>query len=122
MALNKASFKQTASRLIGKAKAGDLTASCVFSTKGAYNPITGAYGAGDSETILCVRESYSANSVDNQNILSGDFRLLALVDDFVAIVPSPDSIDLTVDGVSCRIVTVESDAADAVYTVQVRRL
>ena len=122
MALTKVKFKGVASRLMSKAKDGQLVVSCVFGTKGEYNPVTATYASGSSETVQCVREDYQAQSVDGQHILAGDYKLIALVDDFSTIVPRPDNVTLTVAGVNARIVQVQKDAADAVYMLQVRNI
>jgi hypothetical protein len=122
MALSRAKFKQVGNRLMQKAKDGNLTVSCVFSVAGTYDPITATYGAGSSETVQCVREEFKQAEVDNQAIMVGDYKLLALIDDFSAIVPKPDNVSLTVGGVAARIIDVRKDAADAIYTIQARNV
>lgn len=122
MALTQTKFKSVAAKLFAKAKAGNLTQSVTFSTQGGTDPVTGATTAGVSDTVDVVREDYKSNEIDGSIVMQGDFKLLAEFDSFVNLDPRNSGITATVDGVDVRLMDAQKDAADAVWTLQMRKL
>lgn len=122
MALTQTKFKSVAAKLFAKAKAGNLTASVVFSKAGGTDPVTGATTAGVSDTVDVIREDYQSNETDGTLVKQGDYKLLAEFDSFVNLAPRTSGITAVVDGVSVRLMDAQTDAADAVWTLQMRKL
>lgn len=92
---------------------------------GTYDPVTETTTGGNppvTESIPCIREDYNASQYDGVQIQIGDFKLLAQVSSFDAITPRTDGVTVDVDGTECQIVSAQKDAADAVWTMQVRAL
>jgi len=54
--------------------------------------------------------------------MQGDFKLLAEFDSFVNLDPRSSGITATVDGVAVRLMDAQKDAANAVWTLQMRKL
>lgn len=119
MSLSKEKFKTSAAKLFKKAKDGGLIVSCTFELLGDYDPLTGQ-SASVSQTIDCIREDYTEYQTDGVNVQRDDFKLLAQFDDFTSLSPRADGVKVTVNGLNCTIEHVDLDAADAVYTIQVR--
>ena len=123
----KSEFVDLAAELFGDEFA-DFAQSCNFTktyNDGAYDPVTETTTGGTPpvvEAIDCIRTEYNASQYDGVNIQIGDFKLLAQVAQFSAITPRADNVTVNVDGFECQIVTAEKDPADAVWTIQVRRL
>lgn len=122
MALTQTKFKSTAAKLFAKAKAGNLTASVVFSKAGGTDPVTGQTTTGASATVDVIREDYQSNEIDGTLVKKGDYKLLAEFDSFVNLDPRESGITAVVDGVSVRLMDAQKDAADAVWTLQMRKL
>jgi len=122
MALTQTKFKSVAAKLFAKAKAGNLTQLVTFATQGGTDPVTGATTAGASDTVDVVREDYQANEIDGSIVMQGDFKLLAEFDSFVNLDPRSSGITATVDGVDVRLMDAQKDAADAAWTLQMRKL
>ena len=115
----KSEFQDLADELINDEFA-DFRRSCVFTKPGTYNPIDGTSGTATTDTVLCIREDYTASQIDGQSIQANDFKLLGVADDF-SLNPRTDGIKVTFDGGTYSIISVELDAADAVYILQVRQ-
>ncbi len=120
MALSKTKFKASAVKLFAKAKAGGLTTSCTFELLGEYDPVLETNATSVTDTVDCIREDYTDAQKDGTIIQRSDFKLLAQFDSFTKLSPRTDGVVVTVDGVRCTIVNGMLDAADAVYTLQVR--
>lgn len=91
---------------------------------GVYDPITGETTGGTpahASTAPAIRQDYEAQEVDGQAVQRNDFKLLVrkatLNTD-----PRADSVTVSFGGRQCRIINAELDAADAVWTLQVRQL
>ena len=118
MAVNKAKFKNVALKL--RVKFDDFFEPYVFEIQGDYDPLTSSYTNGVTQTVDCLREEFQASQFDGQLIQNGDFKLLALYDDFQAIAPRTDGLKVTVGGKLCTVIKVSPDAANAMYTIHVR--
>ena len=118
MATTQAEFQLTAIEL--KDEFADFFKPLVFSLPGVTNPITGAVTAGATETIDALREDYDSAQIDGQIIRSTDFKLLVLASDVDSINLRAAGLRVAVDGKSCQVISVALDAANAVYTLQVR--
>lgn len=118
MSLSKEKFQAVATRI--KNKSGNLFTPVVFSMPGVTNPITGAVTAGATETIDALREDYDSAQIDGQIIRSTDFKLLVLASDVNSINLRAPGLRVVVDGKSCQVISAAIDAANAVYTLQVR--
>lgn len=94
----------------------------VFTLPGSFDPITEQETGGVTETVDAMRDKYDARQVDGAAIQVKDFKLLAMVNDFIAINPKTDGLKVNVDGVECQVIDAEKDPADAVWTIQVRAL
>ena len=119
MALSKTKFRALATKLFGKAEAGELTVDAEFSVSGGIDPITGVPAAGISETVIVVPESYDEAQVDGQAIQRGDFKLLARFESFSAIDPTTNGVNVSIAGKNYAIVTHKNEF-DILYTLQVR--
>lgn len=120
MPTTKAEFVTVASDLF--TEFADFIQQAVFSVPGSQDPVTGATQPATTETVGVIREDYDARQIDGQQIQRNDFKLLARVSQFSAVTPRTDGVTVTVDGLACQIVTAEKDAANAVWTIQVRKL
>lgn len=119
-----ADFQQVAADLFGVfADFAKLRSFSKPGSIGTLDPNTGIVSGGGAEVIESVptiREDYNAQEVDNQAIQRNDFKLLVQANSFTNISPRTDSVRVDVDGASCRIINAEIDAAEAVWTLQVR--
>lgn len=91
----------------------------------AYDPITGQYShSGTTYSITCCRLDYDNRQVDGDKILVGDRKLISRVDiwEALGLVPRVNSGSVSVDGEDYQIISIMKDAADALYTLQIRRL
>lgn len=118
MPTTQAEFKAVASEL--KVEFSDFFKPVVFSLAGSYSPSTGNSLA-TTETVDVMREEYKQSQIDGQTIQSNDFMLLALVSDFNVIEPKTGGLKVSVDGLDCSVVKASKDAANAVWTIQVRQ-
>jgi len=127
MPTTKAEFQAVAAELFNEEFA-DFAPKRAFTkpaSGGTYDPVTETITGGTpavTEQIPCIREDYRAGQYDGVQIQIGDFKLLAQVSSFDAITPRTDGVTVDVDGVACQVITAEKDAADAVWTMQVRAL
>lgn len=123
----KSEFTELASELIGDEFA-DFATERTFTkhaTGGTYNPVTETQTGGTPEqaqSIPAIREEYTERQFDGQQIKTGDFKLLAEVAEFTSFQPDTEGVTVAVDGIDCQVVRASKDPADAVYTLQVRRL
>ena len=122
MAVTKQQFKDLAQRLAGDTFADFFPLRTFTAPATNYDPITGAETGGATEQVNCVRMDYNESQFDGQAIQRNDFKLLARVDAFSTVDPSVDGVTVDVDGVECQVVQVMKDAANAMYTMQVRKL
>jgi hypothetical protein len=118
--VTRADFQGVASDI--KTTFADFFLPRVFSLPGSFDPITETETGGATETVDAMREEYEAGQIDGQAIQSKDFKLLALANDFDTINPKTDGLTVSVDGTECQVIHAEKDAADAVWTIQVRAL
>lgn len=118
--VTRASFQSLATKL--QTTFADFFIERTFTAPSAYDPITDTVTAGATEPVRAVRMDYEASQVDGQIIQRLDFMLLALVNDFSAIDPRVDGVNVNVDGTDCQVINAEKDAAEAVWTMQVRTL
>lgn len=116
---SKAGFKRLAKGLINNTFA-DFRVSCAFELLGDYDPVTESNAAPLSDTILCIREEFKAYQIDGQIVQVNDFKILAEFDNFTSLSPRTDGVLVTVNGLSCSIISAPLDAADAVYTIHMR--
>lgn len=122
----RAKFQGVADKLF--TKFADVLKMAAFSVPGAggtLDPITGVITGGSAPVdsmALVLREEYTAREVDGQKIQVNDFKLLVRVQE-LTLDPRTDSATVTVlnDG-TCNIITANKDAADAVWTLQVRKI
>ena len=108
-------------------KFADLVKPAVFTkpgTAGIIDPQDGSI-TGETPDIVsnagAIREDYTAREVDGQKIQINDFKLLVRVQE-LTLDPRTDSVKLAFDGDTCNIITASKDAADAVWTFQVRKI
>lgn len=119
MATTKAEFKQLADELIN-GEFADFFSNRVFTVPGVKNPITGVVTGGVSKSISCLRADYKADQIDGLIIRSIDFKLVLLHKNVTGININAANLRVMVEGKSCLVINVSLDAADAVYTLQVR--
>lgn len=119
--VTKATFQTLAANLEADAFA-DFFDARTFSNPDFTHPVTGVVTAGTSESVGAVRIDYTAEQFQNQQIQARDFQLLARVQAFSAVDPKVTGTTVLVDSIECQIVTAQKDAAEAVWTFQVRPL
>lgn len=96
-----------------------------MNSSATYDPLTGQYSnSGTPYDISCCRLDYKSNQFDGQRILIGDRKLISRVDvwDNLGLVPRVNSGSVNIDGEEYQIIDIMKDAADALYTLQCRRL
>lgn len=121
MALSKTKFKSVADKLFTKAEQGGLTVSAAFTELGEYNPVTQTQTADKSQTISnCMREEFNAYEKGGDGVQRDDFKLMVQYNSFSALTPQTDVTSVVVDGLTCGIMSVDLDAADAVYILHLR--
>lgn len=118
--VTKATFTTLATKLQGTFS--DFFDPRTFQNPPSYNVVTEVETPGATDTVGAVRVEYDASQWDGQQIQVGDFKLLALVADFVNVDPQTDGVTVTVDDKTCQIIRAEKDAAEAMWTLQVRAL
>lgn len=118
MATTKSEFQDLAAEL--KAEFQDFFIARTFAAPSGYDPVTEMQVPGATESVECLREDYTTGQIDGQSIMKNDFKLLVVAADFSVIQPKTDGLKVTVDGKSCTVVSANLDAADAVWTLQVR--
>lgn len=119
MPTTKQEFKDVASELF--AEFSDFAPLRTFKRVGSYDPLTGTVSS-VMESIPAIREDYRDTQFNGLSVMVGDFKLLAQASSFNTLSPRTDGVTVDVDGVECQIVSAEKDAADAVWTIQVRAL
>ena len=121
----RAKFQGIADKLF--TKFADLVKPAVFTkpgTGGTLDPITGVVTGGTAAVTAnagAIREDYTAREFDGQKIQVNDFKLLVRVQE-LTLDPRTDSVTVAFDGDTCNIMHADKDAADAVWTLQVRRV
>lgn len=96
-----------------------------FSSSATYDPITGTYSnTGVDYSIPCIRMNFKRRQFDGNNIKIGDIKLISRVAswDALGVEPKVEDTRVTVNSVVYQLIDVMKDAADAVYTIQVRKL
>lgn len=125
MASISAKFQSLSVRLFDRFS--DLVRPAVFTKPGAsgtFDPVTGTITGGSSarsSNAGAIRANYEANEVDGQKIQVNDFKLLVRVND-LSIDPRTDSVKVSFDGLTCNIIRATKDAADVIWTLQVRQV
>ena len=124
----KNTFKNLASRFFtDNNKFADFVTSFdfTFSEGRVYDPVTGTY-SGDSDIvpIPCIRSNFKTGQFDNEQVEIQDILLKSRVDSWVELgrVPNTDSLKVTVDGILYQVVNTMQDAADAIYSLHLRRV
>jgi hypothetical protein len=112
-------FRKLADRLINKTF-GDFRDAVVFTTVGDYDYTT-QDTAGDDPAVntLGIRVNYSKSEVDGSKIQASDYKVIVQQQGLGVDVRS-DNVEMTFKGVEVTIESVNEDAAQAVYTLQVR--
>ena len=97
-----------------------------YQTAGTYDPITETTtGSTVTYSGRGVLASYVLNRIDGVNILHGDLKLIALVNEVTDkpavdhIITAPDLVKGTSQ--TYKVITVKTDPAQASYTIQLRR-
>lgn len=112
-------FQQLASNLINNVFGG-FRDPIVFSVLGTFD-----YSTQTTPTVNTnaqgIRTEYTKNEVDGQRVQASDYKVLVEQQGLGVDVRS-DNVTMTFKGVAVSIVTVNEDAAQAVYTLQVREL
>ncbi|AIM40771.1 putative structural protein [Idiomarinaceae phage Phi1M2-2] len=122
MTVTRQQFQNLAAQL-ARDTFGDFFPKRTFTQPEVVNPVTGTVTRpAFSESVPAIREEYEARQVDGQVVQVGDFKLLTEVAQFDAINPRTDGLQVSVDGVQCRVIRAEKDAADAMWVIQVRQL
>jgi hypothetical protein len=96
-----------------------------FTSSSTYDPLTGNYSdIGTNHNIECIRLNHESNQFDGERIKIGDIKLISRYDTWNALSVAPQVEDTTVvvDGESHQIVDIKLDAANALYTMNCRRL
>ena len=118
MPTTQAEFQQVALEI--KAEFADFFKPLSFTLAGDYDVSTATTTDDTIEIVDAMREEYNPHQVDGQSIQSNDFKLLALDFDFKTLKPVMNGLKVTVNSKSCTIINAMLDAADAVWTIQVR--
>lgn len=121
MALTRNKFQSVAEKMFAKAKTGNLTLVSAFKKAGGYDPVTGTSSPATTDTVDVIREDYNANEIDGDLIKSSDFKLLARTVSFVNLDPKTSGITAVIEGVTVNLEDAQKDAADAVWTLQMRK-
>ncbi len=95
-----------------------LTREIVLPTSPAFDPADPPAPTRVNYPCKAVRDSYSTFDKSNTSILTGDSKILILVNS-LSIVPDGDDI-ITIQGNSFSIITVDVDPANAVWVCQGR--
>lgn len=103
-----------------KAKFADFFISREFKIETGFDPITRVASTSVIDNVECMRENYDQSQIDGQSIQINDFKLLALNEDFSTLLPTVNGLKVTVDGKSCDVIDSNLDAANAMWTIQVR--
>lgn len=96
-----------------------------FTPSSTYDPITGAYSdLGTSQILSCIRLNHETRQYDGERIRIGDVKLISRYDDWntLGVVPQVEDTTVVIDGDNYQIVDRQLDAADALYTMNCRRL
>ncbi len=117
--VDRVDFQNLAAELINDTF-GDFRDDIVFSALGEYNYSTQTTPSVDTAS-KGIRVEYTKNEVDGQRIQASDYKVLVLQQGLGVDVRS-DNVTMTFNSVAVSIVTVDQDAAQAVYTLQVREL
>ena len=118
MATTQQEFKDAASEVF--IEFADFLVGRDFVKAGSYDPVTGTTTGDITENVPSLREDYDKRQIDGQSIQSNDFKLLVEAVNFATIAPNVDDLTVTVDGKRCKVIGAMIDAANAVYTIQVR--
>lgn len=117
--VDRVDFQNLASNLINNVF-GDFRDDIVFSVLGTYD-----YETQTAPTVNTnakgIRTEFTKNEIDGQRIQASDYKVL-VVQQGLGVDVRSDNVTMTFNGVAVSIVTVNEDAAQAVYTLQVREL
>jgi hypothetical protein len=118
----RAGFRSLATKLINNTFA-DFRDTVTLAQAGEvdYNDQSTAVSNITSDTTKGIRVDYNKTQIDGQNIQTGDYKVLVLQQGLNTDVRA-DNVTMTFNGISVSIVSVSEDAAQAVYTLQVREL
>ena len=117
--VDRVDFQNLANTLINDVFA-DFRDDIVFSVLGTPDYSTQITPSVDTNA-MGIRTEYTKNEIDGQRIQASDYKVLVEQQGLDVDVRS-DNVTMTFKGVSLSIVTVNEDAAQAVYTLQVREL
>ena len=118
MPTTQAEFQQVADEL--KIEFLDFFKPAIFTRKGTYDPLTRQTTGDIILTVDALREEYMANQIDGQSIQANDFKLLIVASEFTTIQPTTDGLSCVYDGRTITVKRATLDAADAMYTLQVK--
>ena len=96
-----------------------------FSSSSSYDPVTGTYSnSGDTYNIECIRLSHETTQFDGERIKIGDIKLISRTGSWESLPVEPKVNDTSVEinGDKHQVVDIQLDAADAIYTLNCRRL
>ncbi len=94
----------------------DFATNAVIAKKGGFDRETQEVIAGESQTIKMIEVEYSTYQFNNDNIKSGDTRLIGVYDD-LSFEPESDKCTVSYDSIDYSINRVESDPASATITL-----
>ena len=118
MATTQLEFQQVADEL--KIEFADFFKPANFTRKGAYDPLARTTTGDIDLTVDALREEYNAQQIDGQSIQVNDFKLLIVASEFTTIQPTADGLSCIYDGRTITVKRAMLDAANAMYTLQVR--
>jgi hypothetical protein len=106
--------------------AGNVKESVVLRSKASSNPsynptsdsITDSY---TDYTVNALPSGYNSREVNGDTILDTDEKLQILVEDLENVTPKRNDLVLRGDSVRWEVIHVHKDAADALWTLQVRK-
>ena len=114
----KARMQAMAARMINQTW-GDMRGPVVLVELGDYDYTTQTSPTINTDNTQGIRENFTKSQVDGEKIQVGDFQVLVLQQGLTVDIRS-DNTSMTFKGVPVSIEFVDEDAAEAIYTLQVR--
>lgn len=91
-----------------------------FSLVGSYNPVTGVTTEPTVDDVNGIRLEYRADQIDDNRIQANDYMLVIKATEFSNLTPAVTGVKVELDGRTINLVHAAIDAANAVWTLQVR--
>lgn len=91
-------------------------------TDGVFDPVNETYTGGTdalSETIKGLRREFNSRLVDDNHIQNTDVKFTYLIDDYPTLIPELND-NLSLEGISYRVLSAKRDAASVFYTLHLR--